>query len=161
MADYFGQRIKFKGDKEQTESLLKVLRENSLLQFLRPMPEELNFETSNPSLIDAVIGKAYRGFRGVWDDLTDHENERAEYAKKNNPELFEKYKANYEKYGHCTWYTWRNETWGTKGASIEKVGKTYFDIYCAWARPDWVIEDLRKKFDKITFEEPIIKNKSL
>ncbi len=153
MADFIYQKISFSGDKEQIKDLIKLLEVGKLMNSLRPMPEELNFDSDDHNLRNAVIGKVYRGFRGVWDDLDEYETISANKAKNVEPELFQKYKENYEKHGHCTWYTWRIEKWGTKwDAHIKKIGKTFFVFGCAWSQPTWVIEELSSKFDKINFE---------
>lgn len=152
MADLIKQKIQFKGDEKQIKELTSLLEDGDLFNFLRPMPEELNFDTNNNRLVDAVIGRRFRGFRGVWTDLLDFEQDWADKEKEEKPELFQKYKDNYEKHGHCNWYSWRIENWGNKwGAEINRVGKTYFEFSCPWSKSDWVADELLKKFNKITF----------
>jgi len=152
MSDLIKQKIQFKGDEKQIKELVSILESGTLFNFLRPMPEELNFDTHNSRLEDAVIGKRFRGFRGVWTELLDFEKDWADEERKEKPELFQKYKSNYENHGHCTWMKWRFEFWGPKwDAQIDKVGKTYFKFSCPWSKPDWVADDLSKKFNKVTF----------
>ena len=132
MADFRQLKIKMTGDKVVIARFfaeLTATKSTSLLKYIHPCPNELEFDTSNSRLINAVKGKVYRGFRGVWDNLSQYESDDANAARKVDPDLYLQYKANYENHGYCTWSDWKIANWSTKWAdNIVKIGKTYLKI---------------------------------
>lgn len=80
-------------------------------------------------------------------------NEVPPMDKKECIDLANKYISNYKKYGHCTWYEWRCDKWGTKWdvSDFSKSSDTMI-FETAWAFPWEVILELSKKYPESIFE---------
>lgn len=80
----------------------------------------------------------------------------------NTPEMeTEEYKAKakeaIEATGHCDWYNWRIEHWGTKWNSYSARCENYGDLIelefdTAWSCPEPIFKVLAEKFPNLAFE---------
>lgn len=62
------------------------------------------------------------------------------------------YIDNILEYGADTWYDWCIENWGTKWDACEcKIGDDYLEFETAWDAPFPIIEELSRRFPKLTF----------
>ncbi len=161
--------------KELGDKLLTKTEKGYSLDFnkIKKMPEELDIESgsrgqeglmylyikSKDAKEKRTINKAYRELNMFFNDIYREkrfgmiEEEIGKYD--NDPkfeesiELGKQYLNNYKKYGHCTWYNWCVENWGTKWNVLEDV-QVEFDeqnqeyIICfdtAWDPPRGIIRE--------------------
>lgn len=92
-------------------------------------------------------------FGSIEENIEKYDNDE-EFKK--SIELGKKYLDNYKKYGHCTWYNWCVENWGTKWnvedeVQVEYDSKNEEYIICfdtAWDPPRGIIKAFADMCDK-------------
>lgn len=142
-----------------------------------PMPKDLEIEAgsrgeqglmflfadSNDDLLKIKINKAFKDlnlfhpdiyrdsrFEKIEDNLEKYRND-SEF--KECIELGKKYISNFEKYGHCNWYEWCVENWGTKwDVSSFQRSKDTMIYQTAWGFAGDVILKLSEKYPDSIFE---------
>lgn len=176
MPNHIKNRLTISGD--TTEVLAQIAGENGVISFQKivPMPEELLLDGEELNLVEwAKIAIGVINLATLRDEPKEHPAEsvrkkdwgaaadaleRASAIRKMNegpfpkdftPERFEEfmlYVRNLFKYGHCTWYGWSRENWGTKWdayeSEVDANGRVVFET--AWSTPFPVIVALSKRF---------------
>lgn len=149
------------------------------------MPEDLDIESgsmgqnglmylylkSKDDLEKIKINDAYKSCNPFFNDIyregrfgqmeenpSEFENE-SDF--KESVELGKKYLSNYEKYGHCTWYNWCIDNWGTKwnvgedvDVEIDSDDECIITFNTAWSPPRGIIIEYSKlcKDDEFDWE---------
>lgn len=176
MPNWTWNRISCK--KEIGDKILDKTKEGYSLDFnkLIKMPDELQIEAgsrghsglmylfieSKNDLDKITINKAYKKlnpfFKNIYDEssYTRLKNDIKKFKEdpdfKNCVELGKQYLENFKKYGHCNWYNWCVENWGTKWNVMDDVEVEYDSehkeyIVCfntAWSPPYGIIEEYSK-----------------
>lgn len=139
------------------------------------MPEDLDIESgsmgqnglmylylkSKDDLEKIKINNAYKSCNPFFKDIYREgrfgqlEENPAEFENesdfKESVELGKKYLSNYEKYGHCTWYNWCVDKWGTKwnvgenvDVEIDSDEECIITFNTAWSPPRGIIIEYSK-----------------
>lgn len=153
--------------------------ENGVFSFdkIIPMPKDLRIESgsrgenglmylfieSKDDKYKIKINEIFRSLNMFYSDIyrdkrfEEIENNFDKYKDdpkfKDSIELGKKYIENYEKYGHCNWYEWCCENWGTKwdASQCSYSGNTLI-FETAWGFAQNVMLELSKKYPEVIFE---------
>lgn len=115
----------------------------------------LLFQKSDPS-IQPVIRQAWYALNPFLPELEKAESEKNITDIQEALSLGRKYLLNYCKYGHCTWYSWSYEKWGTKWPvhACEPTLENQQLIYTfssAWEPPLPFFKKLGRLYPDLTF----------
>lgn len=181
MPNWVKNIIRVAGSERELERL-KVTIASSQDQFdfnrIIPMPPELQIESGSSGenglkLLyleedsperKKKIEDAYHSLNPFFRHLSHTGKEAFENVSAEKQEswkhLAEEYLSNYEKHGHCTWYTWSYENWGTKWPayaeepSFVRAGASSYLEYIfttAWSAPIPVFREITKEYPQLEF----------
>ena len=161
------------------EDIANKYFENNKFSFNKviPMPKDLDIEVSGSGeeglmflfadskddLLKIKINNAFKDLNMFHSDIyrdsrfEDIEDNLEKYRKdkkfKKCIELGKKYISNFEKYGHCDWYDWCIDNWGTKwDASYFQKSKDTMIYLTAWGFAGEVILKLSERYPDAIFE---------
>ena len=164
--------VNFEGKQEDIDTIFDLIKgseddEDSVFDFNRliPMPTELDVEDGSRGKKGLVylynhadneeekdlIAKIYSN-QSIFGRLTE-ENE-PEDIDEEAIKIAEQYISNYKKYGHCTWYHWAINNWGTKwNASCPNRYGNCLEFNTAWGFAEPIMSELAELCGKhnVTF----------
>lgn len=176
MSDYVMAKVMVQGDAGALSDLRKTHLADHLIDFntVSPVPVELMIEQSSApeTGYDALYGDWTSPAKAwTWKEaaqklgypfpLESREQVIACIRSSANPGFYfdgaDQYKRNHDKYGHCTWYGWCPQHWGTKTnaeeVSVNDIGDAIeMRFATAWAFPAPVFTTLSKAFPQLEFE---------
>ena len=165
--------------KTKPETLNNVMKKYSdknkfSLNKVIPMPKDLDVNSGNTGAygliylyldtkdckIKSEINEVFKSLNPFTKDIEEDslyknviKNKVSFMDKKECIDLANKYISNYRKYGHCTWYEWCRDNWGTKWDVIDFSKNSDTMMFeTAWAFPWEVILELSKKYPESVFE---------
>jgi len=159
MPNWCENRVSFNGsevDLKRLKSLMGTKEQVISFQKIKPMPEDLNIESSSARLgYEVIYGDINSVLKRPWikeEGLKSREALIA-YLEKHHPEYVElahRYKANIDQHGHTDWYGWRIENWGTKWdveanqirVLIDEPGTLELAFDTAWSPPQGIHDAL-------------------
>jgi hypothetical protein len=181
MPNHITNILKFNGDKQKIEQLLKdispdanenEIEETAYIDFNKiiPMPESykglvsgsvtdtsvavyMAVERKNYEKIDKI--KAYPGYKSLKSKTREEFIEYLIESQGATVELGKQYVDNYEKYGAYTWYDWSCDNWGTKWNAYDQ----YFSeenneiiFNTAWNGVPKLIQLISERYPEIEIE---------
>lgn len=167
MPNHVTNRISFRGDPEAIHRMLEAVKNDEegygSIDFNKiiPMPQELNIESSSRTT-DGI--KLYNAFLEIYKlgqgqnvDLFSIPEESEKAFLKMRTDIDKKtWKLgraacrNIQQFGHATWYSWRNQHWGTKWNAYDFTGETDpITFHAAWSAPWAAIRELSRQYPEI------------
>lgn len=164
MPNHCQNHLVIEGPPEDLKKFMDLVHtEDSLFTFhnIAPRPKELEEVSSGSDELGYKVKytdewKRIANYSWLTVDGTPTREKVLEALRADNPkvvELADKYKANVDKFGHATWYTWSIDNWGTKWDAYEPIEVAYEDgssvaevlFTTAWGPPDsflWKVIDM-------------------
>ena len=154
MPNHVTNRLTIIGTEEQISDVREKIKgeiEDQFIDFnkIAPIPEELK-GTVSPMRIISQEEYDKQEARIANNELTDHEKNWG-VSRSLTQELVDEY---IEKFGHCEWYGWQTNNWGTKWNAYDQheVNEDCIEFNTAWSTPFDLMVSLSKLFPDVTFK---------
>ena len=154
MPNHITNRLTIIGTEQQVaqvRSEIKGEEEDRFIDFhkIAPIPKELE-GTVSPMRIISQEEYDIQEKKIATNDLTENEKNWG-ISRSLTQALADEYKA---KFGHCDWYGWQTDNWGTKWNGYDQYSNddAVIEFNTAWSTPYSLLVNLSKKYPQVTFE---------
>ena len=154
MPNHITNRLSIIGTEEQVAQVRAEIRGEEADRFIdfhkiAPIPKELE-GTVSPMRIVSQEEYDIQEKKIATNDLTENEKNWG-ISRSLTQALADEYKA---KFGHCDWYGWQTDNWGTKWNAYDQYSDddNVIEFNTAWSTPYNLLVNLSKKYPQVTFE---------
>jgi hypothetical protein len=154
MPNHITNRLSIIGTEEQVAQVRAEIKGEEAERFIdfhkiAPIPKELE-GTVSPMRIVSQAEYDEQERKIAENDLTENEKNWG-ISRSLTQALADEYKA---KFGHCDWYGWQTDNWGTKWNAYDQYSNddAVIEFNTAWSTPYSLLVNLSKKYPQVTFE---------
>ena len=154
MPNHITNRLTIIGTEEEVAQVRAKIKGEEADRFIdfhkiAPIPKELE-GTVSPMRIVSQEEYDIQEKKIATNDLTENEKNWG-ISRSLTQALADEYKA---KFGHCDWYGWQTDNWGTKWNAYDQYSDdaNVIEFNTAWSTPYSLLVNLSKMFPQVTFE---------